>query len=121
MLTYPAVFAFLNIFLEDLNRISGNMNVGDTVSQLLAPFVFLGSILFGFYCEAKGSGTVLETGAIMYLSCIGIKWFKEFARGRKYTANYWLIIVGLVSITVAFMVQENIFIKDLPCDPKSLF
>jgi hypothetical protein len=54
MLTYPAVFAFLNIFLEDLNRISVTLNVGDTISQLLAPFVFLGSLIFGFYVEAKG-------------------------------------------------------------------
>ena len=133
MLSFPPCYAVLNLFLEDINRYGFDLDIGDTIGYVCAPIFFLLNIMLGFWVEAKDSSVrfpssnsglrdnVMWISVVVYLGCIFLKWGKEVALGRQYSMNYWLVIISIISIFIAFCCQERILIKDLPCDPNSLF
>jgi len=105
MLGYPTLYAFFNLFLEDLNRYFG---LGDVVSKLLAMAGFGFNIWLGFWILAKrgsfsmGSDGVLGIMAGILISGILLKIIKERCiLGRKHYINIWLGLGALLSIGLA--------------------
>ena len=106
MLGFPATYAVVNIFMEDLNRF---LWIGDIVSKIAAPLSFIFSIWMGFWIVAKrgnwenlGSEGVLAIMAFTLMGTIPIKWLKErLIFGREYKINLWIIVGSLVSISIA--------------------
>lgn len=52
MLSFPSCYAFLNLFLEDINRYGFDLDLGDTIGYVSAPFLFLLNIMVSFWAEA---------------------------------------------------------------------
>jgi hypothetical protein len=106
MLGFPATYALVNLFMEDLNRF---LWVGDIFSKIAAPLSFVFSIFIGFWIVAKrgtwenlDSSGVLAIMAFTLMGTIPIKWVKEkLIFGREYKINLWVVVGSLVSIAIA--------------------